>query len=167
MNPESSAGTKRKIEDDPETNSPQASKVPKTFIKHEKHWVEDGSLLLQIGDTRFKVFESLLTSESTWFAALIEQRGGVIPQEPFSEQHEVDRVLATVEEVDGLDLFYLDVDADEFKNHLVCFSLLLTAMSNAMWVLFAVNCVGRPFADPAHLATTCIRHPSSRRSPFC
>lgn len=130
MSSQPSAGDKRSLEDEPEACAPQASKAQKTFIKHETHWVADGSLLLQIGDTRFKVLKSRLVHESTWFAALIEQRSGVAPAEPFADQEEIDRVLATVEEVDGLDLFYLDVD--DYPNHLESFSLLLTAMSNAM-----------------------------------
>ncbi|KJA21337.1 hypothetical protein HYPSUDRAFT_203100 [Hypholoma sublateritium FD-334 SS-4] len=119
----------------PEENAPQASKAPKTFIKHETHWAADGSLLLQIGDTRFKVLKSRLVSESTWFAALIEQRSGIVPAEPFPDQDEIDRVLATVEEVDGLDLFYLDVD--NYPNHLESFSLLLTSMSNAIDYIYS------------------------------
>lgn len=120
-----------KDEHEPGTSAPQPSKCRKTFVKHETHWAMDGNLLLQIGDTRFKVFKSRLVSESTWFAALIEQRGGVVPEEPYMDPDVIDRVLATVQEMEGLDLFYLD--EENYPKHLKSFSLFLTAMSNGMW----------------------------------
>lgn len=91
----------------------------------------DGSLLLQIGNARFKVHRSRLTSESPWFAALIDQRNGLLPEDTYEDQAEIDQVLSTVENVDGIDLFFLDIECSDFPDA-EAFSMLLTAMNRGM-----------------------------------
>lgn len=123
-----SPAKKRKLEEDVEANT-ALLKSQKTYTKHETHWNLDGSLLLQIGNTRFKVHKSRLVSESPFFAALIDQRSGVSEREPYLYQSEIDEALSTVEDVDGIELFFLDLkeapSAEEFAT-------LLTAMNQGM-----------------------------------
>lgn len=119
------------MEEDSDTGIPPPSKSQKTFTKSETHWNLDGSLLLQIGNARFKVHRSRLTSESPWFAALIDQRNGLLPEDTYEDQAEIDQVLSTVENVDGIDLFFLDIECSDFPDA-EAFSVLLTAMNRGM-----------------------------------
>ncbi|KDR66494.1 hypothetical protein GALMADRAFT_259312 [Galerina marginata CBS 339.88] len=105
------------------------SKSQQTYKKDESHWILDGNILFQIGNTRFKLHRSRLTSESNWFQTLVEQRAGRISETPFEYQDEIDKVLNTAETVKGLDLLYLDLDgAPKAKD----FAALLTAMQSGI-----------------------------------
>lgn len=122
---------KRKLEnsdDDEGILQQQSPKSQKTFTQHEAHWNTDGSLLLQIGDTRFKVHKSRLAAESQWFSALFSHQSGIaLANDSSYTEHE--EVLASVEVVDGLDLYFLDIkDAPSAED----FAVLLTAMNRGM-----------------------------------
>jgi hypothetical protein len=104
-------------------------KMRKTFIE-DKNWAADGNLLLQIDDVRFKVHLSRLARESLWFDRLSQRRTGQSSIECEDwELEEIDSVLHEREEVDGIDLLFLNFrgsSADEF-------SALLAAMNSAMY----------------------------------
>ncbi|KDR70750.1 hypothetical protein GALMADRAFT_76007 [Galerina marginata CBS 339.88] len=129
--------SKRKHDDvregEPDAEAPP-TKSQQTYKKHDVHWLLDGSILLQIGKTRFKVHRSRLASESVWFQTLFDQRAGCVVETPFQYQHEIDRVLETAETVDGMDLFYLDCDFDGGADD---FAALLTAMQMGIDYVFA------------------------------
>ena len=127
----SSAGIKRKVEEDPDTDNLPPAKTQKSFTKHETHWNLDGSLLLQTGNTRFKVHRSRLTSESPWFSALIDKRSGLSCEDTYENDPQIDQVLSTVEDVEGIDLFFLGSESAGFPGA-EAFSILLTAMNRGM-----------------------------------
>ncbi|KDR66509.1 hypothetical protein GALMADRAFT_259359 [Galerina marginata CBS 339.88] len=105
------------------------SKSQQTYKKDDTHWILDGNILFQIGNTRFKLHRSRLTSESKWFQTLVEQRSGHISETPFEYQDEIDKVLNTTETVNGLDLHYLDLDSAPTAEE---FAALLTAMQSGI-----------------------------------
>ncbi|CAA7263451.1 unnamed protein product [Cyclocybe aegerita] len=103
-------------------------KAQKTYVKNEDHWALDGNLLLQIGDTRFKVHRSRLASESSWFQLLVERAAGR-QEDGFEDQDEIDPVVETKEKVDDLDLFYVDCSGGPSSEQ---FATLLDAMNTGI-----------------------------------
>lgn len=100
------------------------------YVESKRHWVSDGSILLQIGNTRFKIHQSRIVKESQWFRRLVHQRAARRrANNRCGYQTEIDQALDTVEEVDGLDLYYLDfMDGPNHEQ----FEDLLTAMESGM-----------------------------------
>lgn len=124
--------SKRKLEvlDTTPSDDPPC-KTPKTFVKDKDHWLSDGNLLIQIGDTRFKIHKSRMIRESPWFKALIEQRAKGIPKETYEYQAEITAALNSIESYEGLDVFYLDLPGGP---SCIQFRRLLTAMEGGMYV---------------------------------
>jgi len=129
--PESQGQTKRKHVDDEQDSNPRpTAKARQAHTKHPVHWALDGNLLLQFGDTRFKVHRSRLTAESDWFELLIDRRAGTV-EDGFEDQKDIDLVIEKMEVIDGLDLFYLDFEDGPSDGE---FADLLTAMNFGMYV---------------------------------
>jgi len=124
---------KRKLEDGKDGSA--ASPVMKsqhTFTNHEKHWTRDGNVLVQINGVRFKLIQSRLSSQSTWFAHLFDAQENGLPESPPEDfdYKNIEETLNSVEVVDGLDLFFLDANKKYPTSEE--FSSLLTAMDEAM-----------------------------------
>jgi hypothetical protein len=43
-----------------------------TFVRHERYWLLDGNVLVQIGQVRFRLHRSTLVKQSKWFRDMIE-----------------------------------------------------------------------------------------------
>ncbi|KAI5893246.1 uncharacterized protein SCHCODRAFT_02538005 [Schizophyllum commune H4-8] len=102
-----------------------AKKAKLAFTKHERFWLLDGNVQLQIGHTRFRLHRSRLASQSPWFEALFEKRAGGNPTIDL-DGPDLDKIV--FEDEDGMDIIYLDsaeVKADDF-------TALLTAMDDAI-----------------------------------
>ena len=100
-------------------------KAKLAYTKHERFWLLDGNIMVQIGDIRFKLHRSRLASQSPWFEALFEKRAG---GDPKVDEGGPDLDKIVFEDEDGMDIIYLDsteVKADDFTE-------LLTAMDDAM-----------------------------------
>ncbi len=124
---------KRKTSTNCDEKDGPSHKTRKTFIEDDKNWAADGNLLLQIDDIRFKVHLSRLARESSWFDCLNRRRAGqsTIEYEDW-ELEQVDSILHEKEEVDGVDLFFLNFGESSAEE----FSALLTAMDSAMYTVF-------------------------------
>ncbi|KAJ3514416.1 hypothetical protein NLJ89_g2389 [Agrocybe chaxingu] len=148
------AASKRKheeVEDDGIPADGQVGKVQRTYVKHEDHWALDGNLLLQIDDVRFKVHRSRLASESEWFQVLIDCAEGRLPEEDYEHLNQINAVVATREDVNGVDLFFLDVLAPP-RPDARAFAALLTAMVRAMFCYYNLA-KSRPFPLAAEQMT--------------
>ncbi|KAL1717020.1 hypothetical protein EV715DRAFT_204228 [Schizophyllum commune] len=100
-------------------------KAKLAYTKHERFWLLDGNIMVQIGDIRFKLHRSRLASQSPWFEALFEKRAG---GDPKVDEDGPDLEKIVFEDEDGMDIIYLDsteVKADDFTE-------LLTAMDDAI-----------------------------------
>ncbi|KAJ7181543.1 hypothetical protein C8R43DRAFT_869463 [Mycena crocata] len=59
----------------PSTLGTPAAKRPKIAVvaqKHKNHWALDGSIVIQIQETKFKLHKSVLAKHSPWFAGLFD-----------------------------------------------------------------------------------------------
>ncbi|TRM67517.1 hypothetical protein BD626DRAFT_479014 [Schizophyllum amplum] len=105
-------------------------KAKPSYTKHERFWLLDGNVVIQIGDTRYKLHRSRLASQSPWFEALFEKRAG---REPKPDHGTLELDAVGVEEDEGYDVFDFDphcnddpiVDDDDFEE-------LLKAMDDAI-----------------------------------
>ncbi|KAJ7167845.1 hypothetical protein C8R46DRAFT_898427, partial [Mycena filopes] len=78
--PESSASTarpKRKLTSLPPSSvtgspPPKRSRTATPAHKHQAHWALDGSIVIQIEDTKFKLHKSHLVKHSPWFSGLFD-----------------------------------------------------------------------------------------------
>ena len=48
------------------------TKTAASFVRHEKYWLLDGNVLVQIGQVRFRLHRSTLVKQSKWFRDMIE-----------------------------------------------------------------------------------------------
>ncbi|GLB39146.1 hypothetical protein LshimejAT787_0603080 [Lyophyllum shimeji] len=98
----------------PPRKTPRKRAKAEFYKKHPVHWHLDGSVLIQIGVTRFKLARSVLAYQSEWFRHTFE-RGEDAPER-------------ARELIDNLPLYNLDglgVDADDF-------AVLLDAINDAI-----------------------------------
>ncbi|TRM67516.1 hypothetical protein BD626DRAFT_564445 [Schizophyllum amplum] len=111
---------------EPETPTNATNKKAKlSYEKHDRFWVLDGNVVLEIQNTRFKLHRSRLATQSKWFEALFEKRAG---GEVTVEEGAPDLDSVIVEDEDGTDVYYLDsteVSLDDFVE-------LLTAMEDTI-----------------------------------
>ncbi|KAJ7721894.1 hypothetical protein B0H16DRAFT_1431624 [Mycena metata] len=72
----STAHPKRKLSSLPpsslESPSPKRSRTLTPAHKHDVHWALDGSIVIQIQDTKFKLHQSHLAKHSPWFSGLFD-----------------------------------------------------------------------------------------------
>ena len=115
---------KRKLEDVDQVERP--TKVQQTYVKHDTHWYLDGNVLLQFGNTRFKLHRGRLARESEWFQALFDHRAG--GRNDFQYRDEIDPLIETMEQVDDKDLFYCDTTGVTCEQ----FAVLLDAMEGGV-----------------------------------
>ncbi|KAF8153419.1 hypothetical protein B0H34DRAFT_723495 [Crassisporium funariophilum] len=133
-----SSQNKRKREEISD-DEPRPSKSQQTYVKHADHWLLDGNVLLQIGNTRFRLHRSRLAIQSVWFRHLFESSAGRSGNsaEAYANQHEIDRTVASAEVVEGCDLFYLDFpDNGERVPSPAQFAVLLSTMDKAIQYAF-------------------------------
>ena len=93
-------------------------KTAAAFVRHEKYWLLDGNVLVQIGQVRFRLHRSTLVQQSKWFRDMIE-----------NPQH--DRCIY-VDEGTGAIVYVLDSLEVDVKD----FIALLDAVGNAMYFAF-------------------------------
>jgi hypothetical protein len=108
--------------------------------KHDKFWHLDGNIIINIENTHFKLHRSRLAEQSQYFADLFERKDGLTGMD--------------VEEMDGRPVYTVtDVSVKDFE-------VLLTAMDNAMCVLFYVLDVACSLTDALLVehSITCLRH---------
>ncbi|KAF8873967.1 hypothetical protein CPB84DRAFT_1798042 [Gymnopilus junonius] len=129
-NPDSEPNKKRKFEEGSETGKP-LKKRP-TYTKDDTYYLPDGNVLLQIGQVRFKLHKSRLSSQSQWFRFLFTRKACSLLGDDFQDHEEIDQVISTADTVDGYDLFYLDLPGVPQVSQFV---ELLTCMDNAITYL--------------------------------
>ncbi|KAK7055692.1 hypothetical protein R3P38DRAFT_2600668 [Favolaschia claudopus] len=127
--------TKRKHESDTDDEAREvgvasdqaysATKRTKTaFSKHGRFWALDGNVILMFGSVAFRVHRSRFSTESIWFKKLFERSAG---QEELLDDDEMNILDVGVEEVDGIDVYYLDG-----ISNMEDFEALLSAMDDAI-----------------------------------
>ena len=94
------------------------TKTAASFVRHEKYWLLDGNVLVQIGQVRFRLHRSTLVRQSKWFCDMIED-----------PPH--DRCIY-VDEGTGDTVYVLDSLEVDIKD----FIALLDAVENAMYLAF-------------------------------
>ena len=100
------------------TQTSTRTKTAAPFVRHEKYWLLDGNVLVQIGQVRFRLHRSTLVKQSKWFRDMIED-----------PPH--DRCIY-VDEGTGATVYVLDSLEVDIKD----FIALLDALENAMYVPF-------------------------------
>ncbi|TFK65530.1 hypothetical protein BDN72DRAFT_962445 [Pluteus cervinus] len=91
-----------------------------SFTRHPVFWAADGSVFIQFGETRMKLYRNRLALHSEWFQELFDNKvvvssGGVEESIPWAT-------------VDGVDLFQLDATEIALKD----FEAVLTTLENAV-----------------------------------
>ncbi|PFH45590.1 hypothetical protein AMATHDRAFT_88739 [Amanita thiersii Skay4041] len=94
--------------DDSGYASPKPQKAPKKYVECKKHWLSDGSTLVQIGKTRYKLNRSTLVRHSKWFRRKIQK--GSEKRIHSSDHDTVFTVTDHVYELDDLDITSKDFE---------------------------------------------------------
>ncbi|KAL1747241.1 hypothetical protein HDZ31DRAFT_61437 [Schizophyllum fasciatum] len=115
------------VKDESEGEEGPAKKARPSYTRHERFWLLDGNVVLQIGQTRFRLHRSRLASQSPWFEALFEKHAG---REPNADHGGQDLDKVTVEEDEGVGVFHLG--EDNVLVSLSDFVELLKAMDEAI-----------------------------------
>ncbi|TFK43996.1 hypothetical protein BDQ12DRAFT_709647 [Crucibulum laeve] len=110
--PEAPSNSKRKHTEDDESDSVPSKRTKTEYKKHPRFWAPDGKLLIQYGETRMKLHQSRLASQSPWMERLFKRRA-CGPSEEDEEDKFMDSVLETVEVVDGVDMYTVTSDDGE------------------------------------------------------
>ena len=102
--------------------TPSRRKIAATFkfVRHERHWLLDGNVLVQIGQVRFRLHRSTLVKQSKWFRDMIED-----------PPHASGRYIY-VDEGTGATVYVLD----SLEVNVNDFVALLDALDNGMYVSF-------------------------------
>ncbi|TFK65526.1 hypothetical protein BDN72DRAFT_193431 [Pluteus cervinus] len=116
---EPAGGEKRKQE--PPVEEPAAKRVKtaaNNFQRHTIFWYDDGSVFLQFGTTRMKLYRQRLALNSVWFKELFQKS---------------DELGVPIDVVDGLKLFYLEPTGVSLTD----FEALLIAMEDGIEYSFS------------------------------
>ncbi|TFK65531.1 hypothetical protein BDN72DRAFT_880869 [Pluteus cervinus] len=125
---ERTSNGKRK-QDSPVLDEPtkKRTKITSTssFTRHPVFWAEDGSVFLQFGAKRMKLYRDRLALHSEWFQELFDKKGVVL-------SGEVEWSIPWAD-VNGIDLFELDGTGVALED----FEAVLTTMENAINFCYA------------------------------
>ncbi|KAJ7467165.1 hypothetical protein FB451DRAFT_1369566 [Mycena latifolia] len=130
---------------------------PPQFQKHQTFWFPDGSLFIQLEKMRFRLHKSRLARASNFFEELFRLRDALWENEVLEislESGDSADVAVDVEEVHGMDLYFLD----NIGVSLIDFEVFMNVLDNG--VRYSANEV--PFSTLA----SAIRAATTFKCPF-